>query len=277
MLIVDSQVHIWAASTPARPWPARHAPHRPQPFTLDDLLIEMKTAGVDRTIIVPPSWEGERNDLAIAAVAAHPDKFAIMGRLDMGAPDARERIAHWRAQPGMLGIRFTFHMPPFEPMLANSELEWLWTAAEAAGVPLMILIHQKHAPLVERIAEQHPRLKIIIDHLAVPPGPKGADAFTDIKHLLALAAQPNIAVKASGIPAIATDAYPYRALHPYLRAVFDAFGARRVFWGTDLTRLPCSYRQALTLFTEELPWLSESDKEWTMGRGVCEWLDWKTA
>ena len=277
MLIVDSQVHIWAASTPARPWPARHAPHRPQPFTLDDLLIEMKTAGVDRTIIVPPSWEGERNDLAIAAVAAHPDKFAIMGRLDMGAPDARERIAHWRAQPGMLGIRFTFHMPPFEPMLANSELEWLWTAAEAAGVPLMILIHQKHAPLVERIAEQHPRLKIIIDHLAVPPGPKGADAFTDIKHLLALAAQPNIAVKASGIPAIATDAYPYRALHPYLRAVFDAFGARRVFWGTDLTRLPCSYRQALTLFTEELPWLSESDKEWTMGRGVCEWLDWKIA
>ena len=277
MLIVDSQVHIWAASTPERPWPARHAPHRPQPFTPDDLLIEMKTAGIDRTIIVPPSWEGERNDLAIAAVAAHPDKFAIMGRLDMGAPDARERIAHWRAQPGMLGIRFTFHLPPFEPMLVNNKLEWLWTAAEAAGVPLMILIHQKHAPLVERIAERHPGLKIIIDHLAVPPGPKGADAFTDIKHLLALAARPNVAVKASGIPAIATDAYPYRALHPYLRQVFDAFGARRVFWGTDLTRLPCSYRQALTLFTEELPWLSVSDQEWTMGRGVCEWLDWKIA
>ena len=38
MLIVDSQVHIWAASTPARPWPARHAPHRPEPFCADDLL-----------------------------------------------------------------------------------------------------------------------------------------------------------------------------------------------------------------------------------------------
>ena len=28
------------------------------------------------------------------------------------------------------------------------------------------------------------------------------------------------------------------------------------------------------LFTEELPWLSASDREWVMGRGVCEWLGW---
>ena len=28
------------------------------------------------------------------------------------------------------------------------------------------------------------------------------------------------------------------------------------------------------MFTEELPWLTEEDKEWIMGRGVCEWLGW---
>ena len=28
------------------------------------------------------------------------------------------------------------------------------------------------------------------------------------------------------------------------------------------------------LFTEELPWLSSEDKEWMMGRGLCEWLGW---
>ena len=42
MLIVDAQVHIWAASTPERPWPARHQPHRPEPFSKDELLGEMK-------------------------------------------------------------------------------------------------------------------------------------------------------------------------------------------------------------------------------------------
>ena len=83
-----------------------------------------------------------------------------------------------------------------------------------------------------------------------------------------------MAVKASALPRYSTEPYPYRALHPHIRRVFDAFGPRRTFWGTDLTRLPCSYRQAITLFTEELPWLSASDKEWVMGRAVCAWLGW---
>ena len=48
-----------------------------------------------------------------------------------------------------------------------------------------------------------------------------------------------------------------------------------MFWGTDLSRLPCPYRQGITMFTEEIPWLTAEDKEWIMGRGVCEWVGWK--
>ena len=55
----------------------------------------------------------------------------------------------------------------------------------------------------------------------------------------------------------------------------DAFGAKRVFWGSDISRLRCTYRQCVTMFTEEMPWLKGSDLEWVMGRGVCEWLGWK--
>jgi hypothetical protein len=29
------------------------------------------------------------------------------------------------------------------------------------------------------------------------------------------------------------------------------------------------------MFTEEMPWLSAADKEWVMGRGLCEWIGWK--
>jgi hypothetical protein len=48
-----------------------------------------------------------------------------------------------------------------------------------------------------------------------------------------------------------------------------------MFWGTDWTRLPCQWREAVTLFTEELDWLTENDKTWIMGRGLCEWIGWK--
>ena len=43
MLIADSQVHIWGADTPERPWPAgrAHQAQKPYPVTTDMLLKEM--------------------------------------------------------------------------------------------------------------------------------------------------------------------------------------------------------------------------------------------
>ncbi len=274
MLITDAQVHIWAASTPERPWPARHKPHRPEPLGKDELLKEMDAAGVSRAVIVPPSWEGERNDLALAAAQVHPDRFAVMGRLDPDAPGTREAISGWRKQPGMLGLRFTFHRPGLRELLTEGRVDWLWPAAEKAGVPIMVLVPHGLAHLMADIAGRYPGLRIVMDHLGLHEG-KDEEAFAQFDKFLALARHPNIAAKASCLPHFTADSYPYRRLHPYIRKVYDAFGPKRIFWGTDISRLPCTYRQAITMFTEELSWLKPDDKEWIMGRGVCEWLGWK--
>ena len=77
MPIVDSQVHIWAANTPERPWAPNVRAHRETPLGHDTLLREMDAAGVDRVVIVPPRLDGTRNDLALAAAHAHPDRFAV--------------------------------------------------------------------------------------------------------------------------------------------------------------------------------------------------------
>ena len=274
MPIVDAQVHIWAASTPERPWPARHQAHKPEPITKDDLLREIKGAGVDRVVLVPPSWEGERNDICLAAAHAHPDRFAVMGRFDPEAPASRGLISTWREQPGMLGLRFTLHRPLLRPLLTEGHLDWLWPEAEKADVPIMTMAQHSDLHLLDRVAERYPGLTLTIDHLGLTKG-KDEEAFREFDKLLALARRPNIAVKVTCLPHYTADAYPFRWLHPYIRRVYDVFGPKRMFWGSDLSRLPCTYRQGVTLFTEELPWLTANDKEWIMGRGVCEWLGWK--
>jgi L-fuconolactonase len=117
-------------------------------------------------------------------------------------------------------------------------------------------------------------LRLVLDHMELRRA-KDAEAFADFPDLLRLALHPNVAVKASALPCYSSQPYPYRNIHGYIRHAFEEFGPRRFFWGTDLTRLPCTYRQAITLFTEELPFFTSEDKEWVMGRGVCEWLEWK--
>ncbi len=274
MLIADAQVHIWGPNTPERPWVAghEHRAHRPVPFSADDLLREMDVAGVQRAVIVPPSWEGDRNDLALAAAKRFRDRVAIMGRVPIDRPEHAALLADWKRQPGMLGIRLTFRQGHEELLLTRHEPAWFWPAIERADIPIMMAATGKLAH-VGPLAERHPGVRITICHLGLRREKDDA-AFADLETLLALARHPNVAVKASALPCFSSEPYPYRGLHGYIRRVVDAFGPRRTFWGTDLTRLPCSYREAVTMFTEELAWLTPADREWVMGRGLCEWLGW---
>src|SRR5688500_13758769 len=110
LLIADSQVHIWGADTPQRPWPPGRAAEaqKPYPIGKEALLFQMDLARVSRMVLVPPSWEGERNDLALEAARLYPDRFAVMGRLPLQDPKSPSLVANWTSQPGMLGMRFTF-------------------------------------------------------------------------------------------------------------------------------------------------------------------------
>lgn len=275
MMIVDSQLHIWAADTPERPWPPGQAAraHQPTPLTAEALLEKMDAAGVTRAILVPPSWEGDRNDVVLAAAQRYPDRFAVMGRISLEAPESRAEFLPLARTKGMLGFRFTFHTKEHQNFLTSGAADWLWPAAAAAGVPLMV--HPPHSlPLIDAIAARHPNLRLVIDHLGLMRPNVDHAAFAHLSGLLALAKRPNIAVKASAVTDYSSELYPFPILHGYLRQVFDAFGPKRMFWGSDISRVRHTYRQMITLFAEELAWLGEDDKAWIMGRGLCEWLNW---
>jgi len=240
--IVDAQVHLWGANTPERPWPQGHSqPQRERVFVRQDLLAEMRAAGVDRAIIVPPSWEGCRNDLGIEAARLNPDKFAVMGRLELKDPASPALIAAWKEQPGMLGVRLTFHTAAQRPWLTDGTADWFWPAAERAGIAVMIYTPGE-VKLVAPIAERHPELKLLIDHMAIPRGAKDEAAFAHIDELCSFARFANVAVKVTSLPSYSDEAYPHPKLHKYVRRMYDAFGPRRLFWGSDLTRMLCSYR-----------------------------------
>ncbi len=274
MFIADAQAHIWAANSPARPWAPGRAPHRKTALGAEELLRLMDAAGVARCVLIPPSWDADRNDLVLDVAQRYPERFAAMGRFDLDAPEAAERVQTWCDTPGMRGFRISFSLPRWMAALEEQRVDWLWRAAEDAQVPIALMVSQAQLPLVDAVAARFTGLKLVICHLALPTEDKDEAAFRDFDLILPLAKRRNVMVKVSALPAYTSEAYPFRALHQYIRRVYDAFGARRMFWGSDLARLPCGYREAIDLFVEELPWLPADDKAWIMGRGLCEWLDW---
>jgi predicted TIM-barrel fold metal-dependent hydrolase len=271
MQIVDAQIHTWGSGLPSN-----QSHIQVTHYTPAEAIAQMDEAGVNAAVIHPPGWDPNSAEMALQAVRDYPGRFAIMGTLPLDHPRSRERITTWRMQPGMLGLRYTFLHDPAKRLLHEGALDWLWSEAEKEGVPIAALATDSLAEL-GRIAERHPGLRLTIDHLGGRGGLtnlKDDAAMTHIPQLLALAKYPNVAIKATGAPGYSAEAYPYPTMQGYLRRIFDAFGPHRVFWGTDITKMPCSWRQCVTMFTEELPWLGEDDKRLVMGDALCAWWGW---
>jgi predicted TIM-barrel fold metal-dependent hydrolase len=273
MLIVDSQIHIWQNGKMS-------AHHRQIPtYSIDDALAEMASAGVDAAVIHPPSSLGEAvNELAIKAVRLHPGKFCILGHFDLKSPDRENIVAHWRERTGMLGFRFTFNQPHEKTWWTDGSLDWFWKACEKHDLRVGLLASGSNMAAFGKIAERHPGLKMHIDHIGRGGGRadiKDDAIYANLDEMLALAKLPNVSVKLSGAPSTSSHPYPYQNIHVYLRRIIETFGSDRCFWGTDITRMPISYRQCVTMFTEEMPWLKGRDLERVMGGAVVDWLGWK--
>jgi predicted TIM-barrel fold metal-dependent hydrolase len=106
--VVDAQVHLWKAESPDWQWVPGVKPQLPEPFTIEKLVPLMDEAGVERAVIVPPSWPGDRNDYGLEAAKRYPNRFAVMGRVPLQNPQSVALLPKWREQQGMKGVRVTF-------------------------------------------------------------------------------------------------------------------------------------------------------------------------
>ena len=139
MLIIDSQVHIWAPETAEKPYARKNAsqPHRPVPLGHDELLREMDGAGVVRCVLVPPTWEADRNDTSLEAARLYPDRFRVMGRLALQEPESRALMATWKTSAAHAGHSDGFQRGTNRQWLEDGTADWFWDAAERYDVPVM--------------------------------------------------------------------------------------------------------------------------------------------
>lgn len=242
------------------------------------MLVEMNSVGVDRVVIVPPAIVGYQNATALEAAARYPDRFAVMGLLNPAADTARAELAVWLNQPGMLGVRMSSgggNPVIFSGSYDDPEIAWFWNDCERLDIPVMVNVWGE-PNRVATVAQQHPALTLIIDHMgAIGGASSAAAAFGRIDDLLALARNPRVYVKLTSAPSYSHEPYPHPDLHPYLHRMYDAFGPRRLMWGSDFTRLEGSYQHCLDLFRESLEFLSQDDNNWILGRSCATALRWQ--
>lgn len=287
MEIIDAQLHQPAPRLAESEADAE----RESRLATEITLAYMDAAGVDRAVL---SANAKEWGWAEFAMAHAPERLAVTpsNLLDPEAPDLEEKVAELARTPSVVGYRQALNHPPgAAEKLKDGHFDRLFSACETSGLPVMVLTLGE-AQLAAGIARSHPDLSLIVDHLGVPQGPWFHEAdnppFKSLPQVLDLARYENVSVKFSGAPTLSTAPYPFDDLWPHLGQLVEAFGPKRLMWGTDIMRVTGriahntweidfpglhSYAEAVG-FLRDTDRLSESDKQQMFAGTLRRILGW---
>ena len=198
MTIIDSQVHVYEANTPKRPW--HSVPNWPDHVTGDEMVAAMDKVGVDGAIFISAfSMYQYDASYAVEVQRAHPGRFAIVKPVNPDDPAVADVIADWKKIPGAVGIRIMLtkeaNRAPDDP-----GLDRIARAAARHDFPVNVLFWG-NLDAGTALIDRHPDTRFIIDHLGilqprVPPAPP--QPWADLPKVLELAKRPNAVIKVSG-------------------------------------------------------------------------------
>jgi len=232
-MIVDTHVHVWEIDPPRYPvgptaptWTAEPD----EPGTADELIEDMDANGVDVSVLVQTSWSTWDNGYMSDSVARFPDRFVGHGLIDPQDTEGNaEQVRNWMEDRGLVGFRFHPFYYPDEQILVAEGNRAMWEELAARDAVIQFHMRSGDAPQVDEIARRHPDMTLIIDHMGYPDPETGMEVFQPV---LDLARHDRIFVKISDVKGRSREPFPFRDMHPFIRALHDAFGVERAMWGT---------------------------------------------
>lgn len=263
---IDAHQHFWRLSRGDYAWlDASPAPIR-RDFLPSNLAPLLEQAGVDRTILVQAAPTSEETDFILALAQATPFVAGVVGWADFEAPDAARRIAEQAARPGLVGLRPMIQDMPRTDWMLGAAIEPAIAAMIAPGLRFDALVRPVHLSVLLTFARRHPDLGIVIDHGGKPniAGGEHAGWARDIR---ALSEAPNVVCKLSGLVTEATPDPTPADLRPYVDTLLEAFGPKRLMWGSDwpVLNLKGDYAGWRGDAEALLAGLSQDERGWVFG------------
>ncbi len=272
-MVVDAHLHVWR-SVPDHPQPSATIVSPCSDVPVELLRQYMGEHGVDKAVLVQPLYPGEDNSYVSDSAAADPSQLAAVCYVDPRREGADQLLRYWVRERGCSGLRIRPSVPGEEATFGQASSHPVWEAARELGVAINLLMQLEHIPALAGLAERFPQVPILIDHMASPDvtAGTGSPAFED---LLNLRRFPQVSVKVSGYYYHSDQGWPYRDCHSFFKALYDAYGAKRLIWGSDFPHviLKSSYASVLALQERFYTYLSSTELAAIMG-GNAEAVYW---
>jgi predicted TIM-barrel fold metal-dependent hydrolase len=271
---VDAHVHVWTKDLVQYPLARGFTTleMKPATFLPDEILRHAKPSGVTRVVLVQMSYYGFDNSYMLDVIRQSPKVFKGIAVVDWkgATPDVTMREL---AKKGVRGFRIYPREASAATWLDEEGFDRMFRCGAERRLALCPFINPAALPALERQCRKFPETPVIIDHFA-RIGMGGLIKESDVQTLCSLSQYPQVKVKLSGFYALGKGKPPHVDLVPLIKRVHEAFGPRRLMWGSDcpFQVVNETYEDSIALIRDRLDFVSAEDKKWMLGRTADEFF-----
>jgi L-fuconolactonase len=266
--VVDAHQHVWNPASAEYPWLTTDLAMLDRHYDLPEVQPELDATGVDLTVLVQAADNVADTENMLLVAGRHPAVAGVVVWLPLHDVEASAALLErWKGRP-VVGARHLVHREPDPRWLLRPDVnEGLALLAERGLTFDVCAETPELLALVPALAAAHPRLRLVVDHLAKPPiRERGWQPWAGL--LGEAASASNVTAKVSGLNTAAETAWSSDSFQRYVDHALDVFGPRRLMFGGDwpFARLAAtSYTQVHRGLVGTLAHLDDEQRAAVMG------------
>lgn len=266
--MIDAHHHLWAYSPRDYPWIGEGMDVLRRDYLMSDLAPLMSASGIDGLVTVQASQTSTETDWLLDLADRHGEILGVVGwvpLVDPGVDGSLERLA---ARRRLRGVRHILHDEPDDHYMLREDFNRGVASLRRFGLTYDILIFERHLPQTLEFVDRHPNQIFIVDHVA-KPRIRDRELSPWRERIADLARREHVCCKISGMATEADwQSWTDEDLQPYIDVVLEAFGPRRLMFGSDwpVLLLAGDYDRWVNTVRRAIQPLSSDEQAWIAHR-----------
>lgn len=264
---IDAHQHFWQYKAEEYTWIDDSMPELRRDFLPEDLQPLLKQQQFEGSVVV----QARQNIIETEWLLHLADRYdfikGVVGWVNLCSDDLDLQLEKYSATKKFSGVRHVVQDEPDENFMLRKDFQQGIGKLAKYGLAFDILIYPGQLPRAIQLVRNFPGQVFVLDHMAKPQIRKQVVQPWK-QHMEELAKFQNVACKISGM-VTETDFYGWKAndFKPYMDAVVNAFGIRRILIGSDwpVCTLAGKYGEVIGMAVDYIGQFSQHEREMILG------------
>lgn len=274
---IDSHQHFWKYDTIKHSWIDDTMAVLKNDFLPENIQPFLQQQQMDGCVTV--QCETNTDEINSMLQYAQQNDFikGVVGWADFTSGNIEKELEYFSQFNLLKGFRHVVQAEPDENFLLRKDFCAGIAQLSKYNFTYDILIFPHQLPAAIAFAAMFPNQPFVLDHIAKPNIAK-QEIKVWKKNITALAALQNVCCKLSGMVTEANwHSWKQEDYLPYIETVFEAFGAKRMMFGSDwpVCKLSASYEQVCNIADNYVSKLSVNEQEDFWGNNAATFYNLK--